>query len=106
MKRTLITILAAILAFTSFAAYAENRAADTQYITIDPQAILPDDSEYQHEYPAAITKGNLGYDLNALLIALLGEGYEAMPRAESALEQEYESRDASKPYRYVYIGTC
>lgn len=105
MKRTLITILAAILAFTSFAAYAENRAADTQYITIDPQAILPDASEYQREYPSAITKGKLGYDLNALLIALLGEGYEAMSRAESALEQEYESRDASKPYRYVYIDT-
>ena len=98
MKRTLITILAAILAFTSFAAYAENRAADTQYITIDPQAILPDASEHQREYPSAITKGKLGYDLNALLIALLGEDYEAMSRAESALFQDYESRDVSKPY--------
>lgn len=53
---------------------------DIQYISLDPQAMLPDESEVLREYPATLTRGDLDYDLESLLNALLGEGYEKIPR--------------------------
>lgn len=91
---------------TDFAITADKisgNRADIQYISIDPQAMLPDKSEVLREYPTTLSRGDLDYDLESLLNALLGEGYEKIPRDEYAYQDEYQSRDESKPYRYVYI---
>ena len=101
MKKALsVIILAALLLGTMIPSLAE-----AKYISVDSQAILPDVSEYMQEYPATLIRGEIAYDWTTMLENLLGENYETMPVTEYSLQQSYESRDASKPYRYVYIDS-
>lgn len=57
------------------------------------------------EYPATLIRGETAYDLATMLEHLLGENYATMVSSEYSLQQTYESRDESKPYRYVNIDS-
>jgi len=74
-----------------------------QYITIDPQAILPDEVETAVELPASILRGEQAYDAQVLLRQLLGEDYGQKARTEYDNSNDYFSRTADKPERFVFI---
>lgn len=82
---------------------AGNDAVQIDYITIDPQAQLPDESAVLAEYPASLTRGGTSYSLQTLLDALLGEGYEQKERNEYSYADEYESTASDKPNRSLKV---
>ena len=97
-------LLPAILLVTMLTLAVMPGLAETKYITVDPNVILPDTSEIVKEYPATIIRGESAYDLETMLVKLLGENYETIQDTEYSLQPSYESRDESKPYRYVYVN--
>lgn len=74
-----------------------------EYITIDPQAVLPSEAEVAVELPATILRGERAYDVQALLSLLLGADCEQKVRTEYDYSDDYSSRAADKPERYASI---
>lgn len=74
-----------------------------EYITIDPQAVLPSDAAATIELPAAILREEQAYDVQALLNQLLGEDYGQKARTEYDASDDYFSRAADRPERYASI---
>ncbi len=70
------------------------------YISIDPMAILPDETVYEQEYVSTLRRGEPLYDLASLQKALLGDSFETM---EDDLQREYRSTAPDKPYRTIRI---
>lgn len=75
-------------------------AAETEWIAVADNALIPDESVWATAYPASITPGEQLYDLNALLGTLLGEDYMTVERTQYSHKDEYRSTDGTEPWEY------
>lgn len=98
MKKTLLSLLLICL----FLSPACN-AADLKWISIADNAVLPDETVWASAYPASVTMGDQLYDLDHLLITLLGEGYYLLERSEYDYADEYRSAEGEEPWEYRTI---
>lgn len=79
---------------------SETISKTINYISIDPMAILPDETIYERDYVSTLRRGEPLYDLAFLQKTLLGDNYETI---ENGTECEYRSTAPDKPYRYIEI---
>lgn len=98
MKKTL-----AILLLIFLIASPACRAAEFEWIAIADNAILPDEILWSSAYPATVTMGQQVYDLDHLLVTLLGEGYYLLERSEYDYADEYRSAEGDEPWEYRTI---
>ncbi len=74
-----------------------------EFLTVDPQAVLPEPSATERTYPATLVRGEQLYDLDHLLNTLLGEGYIRKERDQYSNSDDYQSQSEEKPYRYLTV---
>jgi len=98
MKKFL-TVLTLVLLFTSPVCHA----ADFEWIAIADNALLPDETVWSRAYPASVTLREQLYDLDYLLVTLLGEDYLTEERTEYDYADEYRSAKGDEPWEYRTI---
>lgn len=98
MKKTLVLTLLIALLLTP-----AGRAGSLEWISIADGAVLPDESAWASAYPASVVLGEQQYDLDHLLITLLGEGYRLTERTEYDYADEYRSAGGDEPWEYRTI---
>ncbi len=99
MKKTLFTILLVLLLTTPVV-----QAESLEWISIADNAIFPEEAAISASYPASVTLGQQLYDLDYLLITLLGEDYLPIERGEYADSDEYRSAEGDEPWEYRQIS--
>lgn len=97
MKKLLITALILLIS-----AMPVCHAGGYEWIAVADHAILPDESLFT-QYPASVTLGQQQYDLDYLLITLLGEDYITVERTEYDYADEYRSSQGDEPWEYRTI---
>ncbi|MBQ5757380.1 MAG: hypothetical protein IIV93_02600 [Clostridia bacterium] len=95
MKKTLTALLLVFLLTAPSCL-----ASELEWISVAENAYLPDESACSVPYPASVTLGESFYDLDHLLVTLLGEDYLLMERGEYDDADEYRSAEGDEPWEY------
>lgn len=95
MKKTLISLLLILLI-----TLPSCLAAEFEWIFIADNAFLPDETLWASAYPATVTLGEQCYDLDHLLVTLLGVDYYLIERSEYDYADEYRSSEGDEPWEY------
>ena len=99
MKKSLTIVIVLMLCFSAFA----SEPAPAKWIEISPYCAYPDEETVQKSYPLTLTRGEIAFDSNALIVSLLGENYITNERGPYSSSDTYRSGEG-QPWEYASIS--